>query len=405
MRIRRCTLLRLESSEETHFDLEALLSGGTGVVSRMRWLAYAPALEAPMELEADEVALLGQVSPTDWVQAAPVRQRFGAASVRRLLRAGLLVGSTQPWASAREEDERMRALHWHGVAADYHRASRWGGIDAAGEVEEAGLHNAEGLRSAYGAPPPMLHKRADGGATTTLPWATRTAFDDVLDARTTCRNFDAGHMLPLAQFAQVLERTFGERGRVHGADDFDVLKRTSPSGGALHPTECYVIARRVEGLAPGLYHYRPSEHALQALPMDPARILASAGKHAVAQDMGALDYLAWIAVGGQPYFAKAHVLCILAPRFHRNFWKYRNHPKAYRVCILDVGHLSQTLLLSATEAGLGSYVTAAINEIDIERALGLESWSESPLAVCGMGPRANRMETYELDPTRRIWPQ
>lgn len=405
MRIRRCTLLRLESSEETHFDLEALLSGGTGVVSRMRWLAYAPALEAPMELEADEVALLGQVSPTDWVQAAPVRQRFGAASVRRLLRAGLLVGSTQPWASAREEDERMRALHWHGVAADYHRASRWGGIDAAGEVEEAGLHNAEGLRSAYGAPPPMLHKRADGGATTTLPWVTRTAFDDVLDARTTCRNFDAGRMLPLAQFAQVLERTFGERGRVHGADDFDVLKRTSPSGGALHPTECYVIARRVEGLAPGLYHYRPSEHALQALPMDPARILASAGKHAVAQDMGALDYLAWIAVGGQPYFAKAHVLCILAPRFHRNFWKYRNHPKAYRVCILDVGHLSQTLLLSATEAGLGSYVTAAINEIDIERALGLESWSESPLAVCGMGPRANRMETYELDPNRRIWPQ
>lgn len=405
MRIRRCTLLRLESSEETHFDLEALLSGGTGVVSRMRWLAYAPALEAPMELEADEVALLGQVSPTDWVQAAPVRQRFGAASVRRLLRAGLLVGSTQPWASAREEDERMRALHWHGVAADYHRASRWGGIDAAGEVEEAGLHNAEGLRSAYGAPPPMLHKRADGGATTTLPWVTRTAFDDVLDARTTCRNFDAGRMLPLAQFAQVLERTFGERGRVHGADDFDVLKRTSPSGGALHPTECYVIARRVEGLTPGLYHYRPSEHALQALPMDPARILASAGKHAVAQDMGALDYLAWIAVGGQPYFAKAHVLCILAPRFHRNFWKYRNHPKAYRVCILDVGHLSQTLLLSATEAGLGSYVTAAINEIDIERALGLESWSESPLAVCGMGPRANRMETYELDPNRRIWPQ
>ena len=115
------------------------------------------------------------------------------------------------------------------------------------------------------------------------------------------------------------------------------------------------------------------------------------------------DYLAWIAVGGQPYFAEAHVLCILAPRFHRNFWKYRNHPKAYRVCILDVGHLSQTLLLSATEAGLGSYVTAAINEIDIERALGLESWSESPLAVCGIGPRANRMETYELDPNRRIW--
>lgn len=405
MRIRRCALLRLESQEETRFDLGALLSGGTGVVSRMHWLAHAPALEVPMELDAGDVVLLGEVSPTDWVEAAPVRQRFGAASVRRLLRAGLLVGSTAPRTALRAEDERLRTLHWHGVAADYHRASRWGGIDAAGEVEEAGLHNAEGLRSAYGMPPPMLHERPDGGVTTALPRAARTTYDELLDARTSCRNFDAGRMLPLAQFAQVLERTFGERGRVHGADDFDVLKRTSPSGGALHPTECYVIARRVEGLTPGLYHYRPSEHGLQALPMDPARILADAGKHAAAQDMGALDYLAWIAVGGQPYFAEAHALCVLTPRFLRNFWKYRNHPKAYRVCILDVGHLSQTLLLSATEAGLGSYVTAAINEIDIERALGLESWFESPLAVCGIGPRADRMDTYELDPNRRAWPR
>ena len=125
MRIRRCALLRLESQEETRFELGALLSGGTGVVSRMRWLAHAPALESPMELDAGDIALLGEISPTDWVEAAPVRQRFGAAPVRRLLRAGLLVGSTKPWASAREKDERLRMLHWHGVAADYHRASRW----------------------------------------------------------------------------------------------------------------------------------------------------------------------------------------------------------------------------------------------------------------------------------------
>lgn len=405
MRVRRCTVLWLEPREVARFDLGDLLAGGTGILGRMQWFAHAPQLPAAVEVDADDAILLGTLGPLDWVAAAGLRRQHGAARVRGLLKAGLLIGSTRPWAAQREADERLRDLHWHGLAASYHMGSRWDGIDAAGEVEDAGLHHAEGLRRAYGVPPPMLHERADGGASTALPRVPRNAFDELLDARASCRNFDAGKALPLEQLAQVLERAFGERGRVRGADDFDVLKRTSPSGGALHPTECYLIARKVDGLASGLYHYRPGEHALQALPMDEAKILAGAGKHAAAMGKSALDYLAWIAVGGQDYFADAHALCVLAPRFQRNYWKYRNHPKAYRVCILDAGHLSQTLLLSATEMGLGSYVTAAINEADIERAFGLTHWIDGPLAVCGIGPRGSEMDIYELDPNRSVWPR
>ena len=61
--------------------------------------------------------------------------------------------------------------------------------------------------------------------------------------------------------------------------------------------------------------------------------------------------------------------------------------------------------MSATEQGLGSYVTAAINEIDIERAFGLTGFVDGPLAVCGFGPRAGAMQTYELDPNRKVWPR
>ena len=187
-------------------------------------------------------------------------------------------------------------------------------------------------------------------------------------------------------------------------DDFDVLKKTSPSGGALHPTEAYLIVRQVEGIAPGLYHYRAADHALQPLEFD---LEASPGdaRHQAGSEKNALDYLAWIAVGGQQWFADAHVLVALAPRFARNFWKYRNHPKAYRVAILDVGHLSQTLLITATELGLGSFITAAINEVDIERAFGLTSYVDGPLAVCGFGPRADTMTTSEFDPNRKVWPR
>ena len=74
-----------------------------------------------------------------------------------------------------------------------------------------------------------------------------------------------------------------------------------------------------------------------------------------------------------------------AVRFPRNFWKHRNHAKAYRVA---VGHLSQTLQLCATRAGLAPFITAAINEVDIESAFGLTGYLESPLAVRGFGLRA-----------------
>jgi len=405
MRVRRCAVLWLEPREVAHFELDALLAGGTGVVSRMQWFAHAPQLPAPVEVDVDDVALLGGLSPLDWAAVASLRERHGAARVRRLLRAGLLIGSTRPWATQREIDERFRGQHWHGLASVWHAASRWEGIDAAGEVKEAGLLTAEGLRDAYGVPPPMLHERSDAKACIALPRAGRTVLDDVLDARATCRNFDTTRPLPLTLFAQVLERAFGARGQVHGADDFDVLKKTSPSGGALHPTECYLIVRKVEGLQSGLYHYLAGDHALQSLPLDEARVLADAGRHASMRDKDALDFLAWIAVGGQQWFADAPVLCVLAPRFARNFWKYRNHPKAYRVCILDAGHLSQTLLLSATEQGLGSFVTAAINEVDIERAFGLTGIVDGPLAICGFGMRAEAMQTYELDPNRKAWPR
>ena len=97
-------------------------------------------------------------------------------------------------------------------------------------------------------------------------------------------------------------------------------------------------------------------------------------------------------------------MIVLVSRFPRSFWKYRNHTKAYRAAILDAGHLSQTLYISATEFGLGAFITAAINEADIEQALGLDPLRESPLAICGFGIRGAECTTFEFDPNRKVWP-
>jgi SagB-type dehydrogenase family enzyme len=100
----------------------------------------------------------------------------------------------------------------------------------------------------------------------------------------------------------------------------------------------------------------------------------------------------------------AHVVIVLASRFRRTFWKYRNHAKAYRAVILDAGHLSQMLYLSATERGLAAFITAAVNEVDIETLFGLDPMKEGVLAVCGFGWRGDTIDEVEFDPLGNIWP-
>lgn len=406
--IRRCAVAWLEPREVANFQLDDLLAGGTGVVSRLCWFAHAPHLPAAIEVEAAQVPLLGALGPVDWVDRDGFDARFGAENVDALLAAGLLLARPQGDESVADDD--FRAQGWHAPAAVAHMAARWEGVDGPKGMADQDLDTEEGLLRRHGPPPPPVPPPADADADVVLPPVDLDDFDALLDARATCRNYDPDAQVPLATFSRLMSRVFGARGIGHPAPGFDVYKRTSPSGGSLHPTECWLVLQRVEGIVPGLYRYRVDTHALEPVvpriaPPQPGdagtRALDPAEARPWTRDE--LHAFARIAVAGQDFFAAAPVLCILAPRFHRNYWKYRNHAKAYRVTVLDVGHLSQTLQLCATRAGLGPFVTGAINEVDIERAFGMVAHAESPLAVCGFGLRAGTMDTPEFDPNRRVW--
>src|SRR5688572_2921518 len=45
----------------------------------------------------------------------------------------------------------------------------------------------------------------------------------------------------------------------------EIALKTSPSGGARHPVEAYVVVRRVRGLRAGVYHYEAGQHVLERL--------------------------------------------------------------------------------------------------------------------------------------------
>lgn len=410
MQVRRCAVAWLEPREEASFRFDDLLAGGTGVVSRMAWFAHAPHLPAPVEVQAAHVPLVGALGAVDWVARGELDERFGADAVDALLAAGLLLAKTEQ--DVAPADDGFRATGWHPPAAVAHMASRWQGVDGPRGMAEADVDTNEGLLRNHGLPPPHALPSPDPAADLALPPVERDDFDTLLDTRATCRNFDTAAWLPLATFSQLMARVFGARGRGRPTPGFEVFKRTSPSGGALHPTECWLVVQRVEGIAPGLYRYRIDDHALEPVapaiaPPQPGDL----GTHALGETARRawtpqeLRAFARIVVAGQEFFADAPVLCILAPRFHRNFWKYRNHAKAYRVTVLDVGHLSQTLQLCATQAGLGPFVTGAINEVDIERAFDVVGYVQSPLVVCGFGVRAATLAKSEFDPNRRVWPR
>jgi SagB-type dehydrogenase family enzyme len=192
----------------------------------------------------------------------------------------------------------------------------------------------------------------------------------VLLARKTHREYSATSA-PLSAISQLLFYTWGVMGFLSTPLGL-LLHKTSPSGGARHPVEVYLVALKVEGLVPGLYHYNARSHSLELLRRG-------------QMQRKAVQYCA-----GQAYVRHAAALFLMTAIFTRSMWKYR-FARAYRVVLLDAGHLCQTFCLVATWLGLAPFCTAALKDTLVERDLGLDGITESVLYVAGVGTqRAQR---------------
>lgn len=192
-------------------------------------------------------------------------------------------------------------------------------------------------------------------------------FFDTLHARRTHRSFSR-QGIPLQQVSKLLRTTWGIQGYLKSEPFGQLPFKTSPSGGARHPVEAYVMALNVEGLEAGTYHFQAERHILERVNAKASPALASA-------------YCA-----DQPYAGEAAAIFIMTAVFARTMWKYR-HPRAYRVVLLEAGHLGQTFCLTATRLGLGAFCTAALKDTLIETDLGLDGIAESVLYVLGVGRR------------------
>lgn len=378
--LRRCKHLFIEPRRVERFSLDDVLAGRAGLVSSSCWMALAPHLPEGVEVSAEALQVLGGFDADTWTETAlPL-----SSPQLELLGKGLLFSDCVKGNHIRS-DERIRELGWWGPAAMLHWQARWEDRNSVAAIDSVGIQTAAGLRQRFGAPPPATV--APEGPMIMLSREPEDEVDRRLQMRCTCRNFDISKPLSMAVFSRLIGRCFAATGSYQLDEESIFLKRNAPSAGGLHATESYLIIQNVEGVLPGLYHYHPMEHALTLIP------------GALTPEPGTAAKF----VAGQHWFANAHVMIILAPRFDRLHWKYRGHAKAYRAVTLDVGHLSQLLLGCATEMGLGAFVTAAINEKEIEQTLGFDPMAQSPLAICGFGWRAEVMETTEFDPAQAVW--
>jgi SagB-type dehydrogenase family enzyme len=147
--------------------------------------------------------------------------------------------------------------------------------------------------------------------------------------------------------------------------------KTAPSGGARHSIEAYVLVRRVEGMAPGLYHYQPASHQLHAIREQTAR----------ASRAAILAYLP-----RQTFYGNASAVVLMTTVFARVQWRYA-FARAYRTVLAEAGHHCQSFCLTATWLGLAPFCTMALADSRIERDLGIDGVRESVLYAAGVGPR------------------
>jgi putative peptide maturation dehydrogenase len=384
MRVRRCAHLMVELDQEPRFEFATLLNGGDGLDRSPRWLAFAAHLPAPVAVDLALLSVLQRVSRDDWTTPAALAATHGAEAVEALLASRLLIVDDDDAvdADARARDDASRDIAWWTPALVAQAHGIWIDVDIQDRNERGLMLSSEQMVEAFGAAPEPDFRRAHDRVPLALPAPRRSVFDTLLDARRTCRNFDPDAVLDREAFATMLRRVWGAVGTRELAPGAVAVKKTSPAGGGLHAVEAYLLVQRVEGVAPGFYHYLAMAHALEPL-----------------QALDATQAAEWAHrfVAGQAWFHDAPVMVIMVARFDRLFWKYRRHTKAWRVVHLDVGHLSQTMYLSATELGLGCFVTAAINDRAVEQALALPPLREGAIALVGFGARAATMTTMELD--------
>jgi SagB-type dehydrogenase family enzyme len=307
---------------------------------------------------------------SNWRAASTLHRALGADGplvdrlIDTLLRRHFLQRSDRP------ADPREQAMshfdQWNPAAGFFHTATKNVRFVSGRHADRLANLQAEHWKM------PSSVKRLRSAPSVRLPKPiTSGEFSDVLLTRRTWRRFGSAPVSG-AQLGTALALTAGVQKWVP-TDTGDVPLKTSPSGGARHPIECYVCVRKVTGVRPGLYHYAADAHVLEKI------------RGGDLQDR----LRVWMPHSG--YFGRAAFVIVLTAVFERQLWRYP-YARAYRAALAEAGHVCQTFCLTATWLGLAPFCLMGLADDEIERDLGIDGTTESVLYVAGAGSKPRGVE-------------
>jgi SagB-type dehydrogenase family enzyme len=158
-----------------------------------------------------------------------------------------------------------------------------------------------------------------------------------------------------------------------GVDDGEETPRSrpSPSAGRLFPVELYLAGLRIDGLPDGLYHLaghpgraRPAWERLR-LGIDPMRL-----------DRALLGQL-------PPGAAGAVVLTATVTKAASKYGE-----RAYRFCLLEAGHVAQSLTLTMAACGIASVCLGGFADRLLDSELRVDGVDEASLYAIPFGVAA-----------------
>jgi SagB-type dehydrogenase family enzyme len=194
----------------------------------------------------------------------------------------------------------------------------------------------------------------------------------LLRERHSMRSFDDQRPITLGELSRFLGGTARvvsrSKSRVDdGGPVVEYAARPYPAGGAAYELELYLTVHQCDGLARGFYHYDAGGHALMPIGVG-------------APELEALLAGAKYAMGAP---AVPQVLITIAARFGRVSWKYSS--VAYSLILKDVGVLTQTLYIMATDMGLGGCAIGLTNIDLFAKMTGIEFHVEGPVGQFAIG--------------------
>lgn len=211
------------------------------------------------------------------------------------------------------------------------------------------------------------------------PESVPRALGEAIALRASCRRF-ADTALPATALSTLLHNAYGVRGTYRNGEA-EMLDRPVPSGGGCYPLEIYLLARNVEAVPAGIYHYNVLGRAIE-------QIGAMPEPETVATLF--LD---------QPWLGTAHAIAIVTAVTTRLLHRYAD--RGYRYLFIEAGHVGQNLALVAAASGLGSLSLGGFLDDDVTHMLGLDPAFEIPLygIALGVPATANPAEARGLEIT------